>query len=230
LPPYTVKVSPRTRSIRLNLSIDHGLVITIPRGYDARQVPGIVRDKLPWIEKNMLKLQQEQVKRPVRPALPETIDFPAVHEHWRIKYIAAPDSWLRLEVGTLSTLTITGPVDHPELVQQLLKRWLHDRAQIVLGERLHEMSIKLGMSYSRLTVREQKTRWGSCSTTGTISLNQRLILIPEHLMIYVIVHELCHTVVHAHSPEFWNLVGRYVPDYKSCRAELRKVAAAMPAW
>jgi predicted metal-dependent hydrolase len=228
LPPYTIKVNPRARSIRLNLSLDRGLVITIPRSYDARQVPALVREKLPWIEKNMLKLEQERAKRPPQPAIPEMIDLPAVREQWKIKTVKASGSWLRMKIDMPSTLTLTGPVDEPKLVHQLLSRWLHDRAQIVLGEHLLELSRKMGMHYSRLTIRDQRTRWGSCSTTGTISLNQRLLFVPEHLMTYVLVHELCHTVVHSHSPEFWALVSQYVPDHKKCRAELRKVAATLP--
>lgn len=228
LPPYTLKVSSRAHSVRLNLSLAHGLVVTIPRGFDERQVPELIQKKLPWIEESLAKLEQEREKRPVQPAIPAAIDLPVVHEHWKVQRIPEPGVWLRMKVSPASTLILNGPVDDPDLVHQLLKRWLHDRAKTILEPRLEELSKKMGMPYSRLMIRDQRTRWGSCSTTGTISLNQRLLLLPEPLITYVIVHELCHTVVHSHSPQFWALVGQYLPDYKSRRVSLHQAAASMP--
>lgn len=81
----------------------------------------------------------------------------------------------------------------------------------------------MGVSYNRITIRDQKTRWGSCSSKGNLNFNYRLYYMPQHLMDYVIVHELSHRRHMDHSKEFWNEVGRFYPEYKKCVEELRHV-------
>lgn len=79
----------------------------------------------------------------------------------------------------------------------------------------------MGVSYNRITIRDQKTRWGSCSSKGNLNFNFRLYYMPQHLMDYVIVHELSHRRHMDHSKEFWNEVARFYPEYKKCVEELR---------
>lgn len=78
-------------------------------------------------------------------------------------------------------------------------------------------------SYKNITIRNQKTRWGSCSRKGNISFNYKIALIPEHLANYIIVHELCHLGQFNHSKTFWDLVAMTIPEYKKCRLELKKI-------
>lgn len=79
-----------------------------------------------------------------------------------------------------------------------------------------------GGSYSRITIRDQKTRWGSCSSTGTLSFNYRLMFAPPRVLDYVVVHELCHLTHMNHSKDFWNLVSSVQPDYKVYRTWLKE--------
>ena len=79
------------------------------------------------------------------------------------------------------------------------------------------------VSYNRIAIRDQKTRWGSCSSKGNLNFNYRLYYMPQHLMDYVIVHELSHRRHMDHSKEFWDEVGRFYPEYKKCVEELRHV-------
>lgn len=80
-----------------------------------------------------------------------------------------------------------------------------------------------GGSYSRITVRDQKTRWGSCSSTGTLSFNYRLMFAPPRVLDYVVIHELCHLTHMNHSREFWNLVASVMPEYKIHRNWLKEL-------
>lgn len=230
LPPYTIRVSQRARSIRISISVDQGLVVTIPRGYDPRNVPGVIQQKLDWVENSLEKLKKSAEVLSKNPVLPDVIELPVIREQWRVRYQPGSDTRLSLKVEPFSTLLISGPIKNKTLVRKLLSRWLHNKAEVYFQVRLSELSNHMGMNYSRLVVRNQRTRWGSCSTNGTISLNQRLLLLPEHLASYVLVHELCHTVVHSHSREFWDLVAHYIPDHKLRRAELRKITASLPNW
>lgn len=79
-----------------------------------------------------------------------------------------------------------------------------------------------GGNYTSITVRDQKSRWGSCSSRGTLSFNYRLIFAPPHVLDYVVVHELCHLTHMNHSKDFWNMVGTVMPDYKICKIWLRE--------
>lgn len=78
-----------------------------------------------------------------------------------------------------------------------------------------------GGTYTSVTVRDQKTRWGSCSSRGTLSFNYRLIFAPPVILDYVVVHELCHLTHMNHSKDFWNMVASVIPEYKVCRKWLR---------
>lgn len=79
-----------------------------------------------------------------------------------------------------------------------------------------------GGSYTSVTIRDQKTRWGSCSSRGTLSFNYRLIFAPPAVLDYVVVHELCHLTHMNHSKEFWNMVGSVMPDYQKHKKWLRE--------
>ena len=77
-----------------------------------------------------------------------------------------------------------------------------------------------GFAFKKIAIRNQKTRWGSCSKTGTISFNYKIALLPSHLADYIIIHELCHVGEMNHSRKFWSLVARTMPDYVLLRKEL----------
>ena len=83
----------------------------------------------------------------------------------------------------------------------------------------------MGVSYGRITVREQKTRWGSCSAKGNLNFNWKLILMPEGILDYLVVHELAHRMEMNHSPAFWRVVEREIPDYRERRMWLKKNGA-----
>lgn len=90
-------------------------------------------------------------------------------------------------------------------------------------ERLEFWNRVYGFSWKSVAIRNQKTRWGSCSRRGTLSFNYRLILLAPELLDYVVVHELCHLKEFNHSRAFWELVGRGIPDWRARRAELKKI-------
>lgn len=103
-------------------------------------------------------------------------------------------------------------------------------ARMRIIERLSYWSGVLTLPYNRVAIRNQGTRWGSCSTKGNLNFNYRIAFLPEPLMDYVIIHELCHLAHFNHSRAFWSLVGSYLPEYRALRAELRKtpIRGALP--
>lgn len=99
---------------------------------------------------------------------------------------------------------------------------LREQARTMLTEKTDYYKKILGVNYKRLRIGDQKTRWGSCSSNGTISYNWRLILMPEEIMDYVVVHELCHLLEMNHSNNFWHQVSGIIPDYKVKRKWLKE--------
>jgi predicted metal-dependent hydrolase len=101
---------------------------------------------------------------------------------------------------------------------------LKKRAETFVRDRCAHFAKVYGTTFGTITVRSQKTRWGSCSHKGNLSFNYKIALLPPHLAEYIIVHEICHLRELNHSKRFWKLVAQLIPDYKSCRREIRAIA------
>lgn len=113
------------------------------------------------------------------------------------------------------------PAEQALLVRNLLCKWYLNQAEKVLPEQVDYYAKRLAISYNKLKVKNQKTRWGSCSSKGNINLNWRIIMAPNQVIAYVIIHELCHLRFMNHSQEFWDIVANYLPDYKEWKAWLK---------
>lgn len=90
-------------------------------------------------------------------------------------------------------------------------------------QKVEDYAKLMGVTYGRITIRNQKTRWGSCSSDGNLNFNFKLFFLPEHLMDYVVVHELAHRIHMNHSKDFWKVVATYCPEYKKCTQELKHI-------
>ena len=108
-----------------------------------------------------------------------------------------------------------------------LERFYRRAARAEIGPRLDAATARAGTPYTRLTIRAQKTRWASCSSTGAMSFNWRLLLAPPAVLDYVVEHEVCHLAVLDHSPRFWTLLESRVPDWRDHAAWLRRYGATL---
>jgi predicted metal-dependent hydrolase len=111
--------------------------------------------------------------------------------------------------------------------REALERWYRRAARAEIVPRLDAAVARAGTSYTGLTIRGQKTRWASCSSTGAMSFNWRLLLAPEAVLDYVIEHEVCHLEVMDHSPRFWHLLEARVPDWREHAAWLRRYGSTL---
>jgi predicted metal-dependent hydrolase len=108
-----------------------------------------------------------------------------------------------------------------------LKRFYINNAEKLLGEMLTDVSNGIGLSYGAFSLSDSKTKWGSCDAENKIVLNWRLVMLPEKLVKYVIIHELCHTYYHNHSKNYWIFLEKSLPDYKNLKKELKEFSALM---
>lgn len=163
--------------------------------------------------------------------LPSSITLPALGEEWQVEYRPTSSGRVTARSHTGSSLIMLhGAVGQEEACRQALLRWLRRRGQAALGERLRHMAATEGLTYERLTVRYQRSRWGSYSRRGTISLNARLLFLPPDLVDYVLLHELCHTLEFNHSPRFWKAVTIRMPEAVYHRVRLRRAHEHLPTW
>ena len=107
-------------------------------------------------------------------------------------------------------------------MRSALIRWYSNRALAKIEERGRFHAKQIGVSPRSITIKAMRTRWGSCSTRGTISFAWNIIMAPEPVLDYLIVHEFCHLIHHNHSAEYWKLVGSFIPDHVERRKWLRK--------
>jgi len=123
----------------------------------------------------------------------------------------------------LKKLTGMKSVD-PRLATQSRRTYLanKERARQFIEQRLDLVNQKYGFQYNRISVRNQKTRWGSCSKDGNLNFNYKIIFLPQRVADYIIVHELCHLKEMNHSKRFWGLVAESFPDYKKLKKELTR--------
>jgi predicted metal-dependent hydrolase len=227
IPPYSLKISQRARSVRLQISREKGLIITVPAGFNQRLLLGIIQSKSDWIQKTFEHVSKLPLRKPQ--TLPERLELLAIGETWMVVYRTEPGNKVQaLEQQRGKVLIITGKISSKPAVKRAIKEWVRERATRLLPDWTERLSRKTGLPYKNLTIRDQKTRWGSCSALKNVNLNQKLIFLPPQLVDYVIIHELCHTQVLSHSSKFWELVSTYFPGYKEARKQLRFLAHEIP--
>jgi len=124
-------------------------------------------------------------------------------------------------------LAVTVPNEDAESLKTALEAWYRSKAREVVDKRLNYYQSLVGKSPHQVRIKEQKCRWGSCSSKGNLNFNWRVIMAPLPVLDYIIVHELCHLVHLNHSREFWDLVGSIMPDYKERRDWLKRNGARM---
>jgi predicted metal-dependent hydrolase len=131
-------------------------------------------------------------------------------------FVKRKTDWLLRSVAKMRK--VKAPLSHAQSRKDFASKKKDALAFVV--HRLPEMNRQYGFVYKKVSIRNQKTRWGSCSKTGTLSFNYRILDLPAPLADYLLVHELCHLQEMNHSKKFWALVGRAVPEYKKSRALL----------
>ncbi len=224
---WNLRVSKRSRRMAIRVYPGGGVEIVVPEGTAARFVEGFVARHREWIARKVDEFARIPV--PDRQALPTTVDLPAIGRRLVVEYRDRPGRAVLREAGDLLQLGYDG--QRPLLARHQLNRWLLRTAHAHFVPQLLELSQSHGLGFRRVQVRRQKTRWGSCSRSGTISLNACLLFHPPEVVKYLMLHELAHTVHMNHGRRFWALVGRLEPDWKRLDRELsRRAWERVPGW
>jgi predicted metal-dependent hydrolase len=231
-PAYTVRESRRARHVRITLSARDGLVIVVPRGFDKSRIPAILEQKKRWLEKAQRRIGEQQPPVELAPAesLPVRVALLGIGEEWAVDYRPTESSCVTAIERAGRRLVLSGDAGSVDACRAALGRWLNRKGHEHLKPWLEKLAAEHGFEFNRILIRAQRTRWGSCSSRKTISLNARLLFLPEDLIRYALVHELCHTKRLDHSQKFWALVKQYEPDCRARDKELRAARRYVPAW
>ncbi len=123
----------------------------------------------------------------------------------------------------MERLILTVPYEaDPAFISSLLTKWYRKEAGAVLKEKVQEFAELIGVSYEQIHIKDQRSCWGSCSSKGNLNFNWRIIMAPEPVCDYIIIHELCHRIYMNHSRDFWNLVEKYCPQHESYKKWLKE--------
>jgi predicted metal-dependent hydrolase len=205
---YSIRRSDRARRVRVSVDAEKGVEVILPRRASEKAAAAAVVELRPWIERRLREVEaaREQIaaREGTVPYLGETLTL--VPQAGRTRVHRRGDELLV-------------PAGDP---REALERWYRRMAREEIEPRLDMAVRELGTRYTKLTIRNQKTRWGSCSSTGAMSFNWRLLLGPEEVLDYVVWHEACHLKVMDHSPRFWALVANHMPAYPHARRWLRR--------
>jgi predicted metal-dependent hydrolase len=223
---WRVRASARARRLAVRV-LPGGLVeIVVPRGTRPRAVEQFVSRHRRWIERTLDLYRPADAAAPS--GLPEQVSFPAIGRSYRLRYsVEAGAPRLRVAEGSIA---VVGAADRPALLRHALQRFAMREAHASLGPWLADLSAATGLRYERMQIRRQRTRWGSCSPSGTISLNACLLFQPAPVVNYLLVHELAHTRHLNHSRRFWRLVERFEPRWRELDTALTRGWREVPAW
>jgi len=220
--PFAVRVSPRARRLTARVHVGGRVEIVVPVGVNARAVRDFVQRFTPWIDRKVAAMQC--FAEPAA-AVPRSIEFAFTRERFEVEWRETAGRAIaqhgdRLEVRAPDE-------DHARV---LLRGWLKCAAHERLGPPLLKSARELNFSVERVAIRCQRTRWGSCSSRGTVSLNCSLVFLRPEVVRYLFMHELAHTKHMNHSAGFWRLVEALEPDYRRLDRELLAGWRTVPLW
>jgi predicted metal-dependent hydrolase len=231
--PQPQLIRSKRKTIALIVKPDGSLVVRAPLRSSNAVIEDFVKKNAPWIERKQaeaLAALPAPTKQYVNGAT-----FPYLGTNYPLEIVEQPGVGVRRRRASdrRSPKLVTRPLlldvggfklaaSHQHGAASAFERWYREQARQVLAERVKFFAAQYGFQYKRIRITSARTRWGSCSASGSLSFSWRLIQAPLAVVDYVVVHELVHTVVHNHSKQFWQRVGSIMPDYHQHRRWLRE--------
>ena len=209
---YSVRRSDRARRARIQVTAE-GVEVVVPRRLPMHEVEPFIAEKRPWIERTLRRLREAESERPAT-ELEDGGQVPYLGEMLLLRVKVEPGRTRAHVARRGDVLVVKVAEGGSEAVAAALEGWYRRRARAEVEPRLDAACERAGTSYSKLSIRAQRTRWASCSSSGAMSFNWRLLLAPPEILDYVVEHEVCHLTVHDHSRRFWGLLAARMPDYR----------------
>jgi len=225
-PGWNVRISRRARRLSMRVFPGGCVEVVVPPGVGIPAIERFVARHREWAERRSREYALLAPNGAARK--PTSVDLALLERSWSVEYETSRRGSVHHAGDGLLRVRVVEQTDR--LVSAALLRWLAAVAAVELGQRLAALSDEIGIDYARLHLRRQRTRWGSCSAAGTISLNVCLMFQRPAVVRYLMIHELCHRRHMNHSDRYWRLVESYEPHWRALDAELLKGWRNVPAW
>ncbi|MBE0476539.1 MAG: M48 family metallopeptidase [Coriobacteriia bacterium] len=228
LPPHSVRVHPRARRVRIRVSAREGVVVTLPPGVPRTLADEALAARSEWVSAALARVApaREALLDGAAALLPAEVRFRATGEAWGVRLLPSESAAVARESAGELVVRAAARAD----ALSALRRWLRRAARARLVPLLQAAAAEHGCEVPRVTVRCQRTRWGSRSSRGTVSLNRNLVFLPREAVHSVILHELAHTRHHDHSAAFRRELAAMDPAWERSRDVLRLADEYVPAW
>lgn len=222
--PYTVKRSSKAKRVRLEIRVTTGLTIVVPGSYKTEELPDLLRKRSRWILGKLAECGKNQslaAEKELKSG--DSISYLGRYLRVVVRYNPSTPVSVRLEKNRL----LVNLDSQNGRLNMVLEWWYRQQAERLIKKRADELCSLLGVAYGRLSIRRAKTRWGSCSRKGNLNFNWKLIMVPEPVIDYVIIHELAHLKELNHSKNFWKLVAEHCPQWRQYRQWLKGEEATL---
>lgn len=226
VPAVSLRHSRRARRVAVRIGQTGSVELVVPRGVSERQAWAFLESRAEWVRHHVERRRAAQPAAAEFP--PASLHLPLLDETWRI-FQAGGSGRARLVVQPAGVLELRGSGTREDWRRCLLG-WLKRRAQPAFAGRLESLAVQHGFSFTALSVRCQRSRWGSCSARGAISLNLALLFQAEDVVRYLLCHELAHTRHLNHSARFWRCVAECEPRWRELDATLLAGWRNVPTW
>ncbi len=225
LPPIHFKRSPRARHLNIRIKPYKGVQVSVPNGMSMSAAKRIVLKKRDWILQNLQKVKELETESLIYDGTQ------TIHTRWHRLQVQPGRSGnvtCRIRYGLIlvchpADMEISAPEVQSQIRKGLIETYRKEAKEFLPG-RLAVLALKYGFKYTRVFIKNHRSRWGSCSVKNNINLSLHLMRLSDHLIDYVMLHELVHTVVKNHSSAFWARLAKVCPDVQLLRKELRRKA------
>ena len=198
---FSINIKRTDRKKTVSFQVERGLVkVLVPKNLDKAKLDKIIKSKSKWIKNKLSKV--DEILPFKKKDYVSGEDFMYLGKHYKLKVIKGQKYNVKLSDKYL-TLDIKLHTKD-EKIKRLLKKWYFENAEKYLKEITSELSLKNNLNFKSVKVRNYRSRWGSCSSIGSIFYNWKIIMAPKKIIRYVVLHELAHTKFHNHSPRFWS--------------------------
>ncbi|HME53308.1 MAG TPA: SprT family zinc-dependent metalloprotease [Candidatus Lokiarchaeia archaeon] len=221
-------VRSKRRTIGILVRPNGSITVHAPKRVSIAFIESILLERHPWIKKKQAEFAEQERRKPAPLSFSpgESVPLEGEARVLDLRFSARVRPSVDMTEDHKIIVTVHEQYQDsnelPEMIKAILMHWYKIRAREVITARVDHYKAVLGVEPARIAIKDQKTRWGSCSSKGNVNFNWRLVLAPLDIQDYVVVHELCHLKVRSHSPRFWNLVRSIIPDYTDRRTWLRK--------
>jgi predicted metal-dependent hydrolase len=215
---YTLKRSLRAKNVWLRIGIGTGLEVVVPAGMSAKELGGVLERKQAWIQSQMVRIGHHQGTTRGR-VLRDGAMLPLLGEERRLRVLKSRGQLAAVKLVDGEIVAAVAD-DSADTLKSALESWYRNTARKEITRRV--LKLQDGRNVGRIAIKDQKTRWGSCSSKGNLNFNWRLVMAPPRIIDYLILHELAHLECPNHSKRFWDKLRKICPDYEKCDLWLKE--------